>query len=200
MKNAIFLLLVLTSILTAGLDFGGEYHYELNDKAKLRVTTLEKVLQKYGKPQERYDIKAGISEYVILRYYMTDVDFFTGKGRGSLLEFRDGVLIAYLFGSNYDKDTSIFDFEATNTIKVGQHLEEVIKKLGKPNGKSICPINAGHFRGFCKKGKYAYAWAYADRYGMMEESEMSIRAFLVSVDANGTVVEINKEKILAKDW
>ena len=196
MRRYIIGFFLLASLLHAGLvESGNEFNYKYNTYLKLNETTLDLVIEHFGKPSERYDINTSVAQYVVLRFYMADIKLFTGKARLTYMQFRNGVLNAYVYGSNYNLDNSKFDFSKAKKVKIGQSMDEIIELIGKPTGKSNCPVNTGQFSGFCKKGKYTWLWFYADNQGLLDADDVQGKIFLVGVDKNGKAIEIEREHI-----
>ena len=191
-------LFVFNTLNAAIVEHGNDYNYKYNDRLKLNETSLEKVIKYFGKPSERYDINTSAAQYVVLRFYMADIKLFTGKARLTYMQFRNGVLNAYVYGSNYNRDHTKFDYKKAKHIKLGQSIEEISSYIGEPTGKSNCPVNTGQFSGFCKKGKYTWLWFYAENQGLLDAKNAQAQAFLVGVDADGKAVEITREKITLK--
>lgn len=192
LKIALIVLIYIAS-LNAGLNVGKNYHYDQNKKLELEKTTLDEALKRFGEPVERHEIKTSKGDYVFLRYYMSDIKFRSGKSRVTQLQFKNGVLFSYFYGSNYNKDNSNFNYKKSKTIKVGDNIRDVVKKIGKPTGKGVCPLNTGKFAGFCRKGRYTYAWFYLENFGLKDKVSVA-NIFLVGVDKNYNVVEVAREK------
>ncbi len=199
MKKVFIILLFLFTTLSAGIvEAGSDFNYKYNDRLKLNETTLDLVTEYFGTPSERYDINTSVAQYVVLRFYMANIKLFTGKARLTYMQFKNGVLNAYVYGSNYNRDKTKFDFQKAKEVKVGQSLEEITELIGKPTGKSNCPVNTGQFSGFCQKGKYTWLWFYAKKQGIVDLEHAKANAFLVGVDKNGIAVEIERQRIELK--
>ncbi len=187
------IILISTASLNAGINFGKNYDFTQNKELNLEKTTLDEALKKFGKPVERHHIKTSKGDYVFLRYYMSDIKFRSGKSRVTQLQFKNGVLFSYFYGSNYNKDNSDFDYKKSKTIKVGDNIRDVVKNVGRPTGKGVCPLNTGKFAGFCQKGKYTYVWIYLKNFGLKDKASVA-NIFLVGVDKNYNVLEVKREK------
>jgi hypothetical protein len=156
---------------------------------------VQDAIEQYGKPMERYHVKSQVASYVFLRYYSTDLSLFSGKARMSYLEFRENLLYAYITVSNFDNDSTNFSYTKAKEIKVGDTIDEVVYRIGEPSGMGRCPMNTGKFSGFCKNGEYTWMWLYAKTQGMMNSDKLQAKAFLVGVDKEGKVIEIERDRI-----
>ena len=190
------LLLLLVPIFAVyAIELGEPYNYKYNHKLQLDKTTLQDAIEQYGTPRERYHVKSQLYSYVFLRYYSTDLSLFSGKARMSYLEFREDLLYAYITVSSFDNDSTEFSFTKAKEIKVGDTIDEVVHHIGEPSGMGKCPINTGKFSGFCKDGEYTWMWLYAKTSGMMNSDKLQAKAFLVGVDKDGKVIEIERDRI-----
>ncbi len=113
----------------------------------------------------------------------------------SYLEFREDILYAYITVSSFDNDSTNFSYTKSKEIKVGDSIDEVVKRIGEPSGMGKCPMNTGKFSGFCKDGEYTWMWLYAKTNGMMNSDKLHAKAFLVGVDKEGKVIEIERDRI-----
>lgn len=191
----IILLLFLTFFIAEAVELGSAYNYKYNNRLELGKTTVQDALAQYGRPNERFDVKSQLYSYVFLRYFSTDLSLFSGRARMSYLEFRENILYAYITVSNFDNDSTKFNYTKSKEIKVGDSIDEVIQKIGEPSGKGKCPMNTGRYSGFCKKGEYTWMWLYAKTNGMLNSDKLQAKAFLVGVDKAGTVIEIERDRI-----
>ena len=188
-------MLIFPFFIAAAVDLGSSYNYKYNHKLQLDKTTVQDAIEQYGKPMERYHVKSQVASYVFLRYYSTDLSLFSGKARMSYLEFRENLLYAYITVSNFDNDSTNFSYTKAKKIKVGDTIDEVVYRIGEPSGMGKCPMNTGKFSGFCKNGEYTWMWLYAKTHGMMNSDKLQAKAFLVGVDKEGKVIEIERDRI-----
>ena len=177
------------------VDLGTKYNYKYNHQLQIGKTTVDEAIAQYGQPNERFHVKSQLYAYVFLRYYSTDMSLFSGKARMSYLEFRENVLYAYITVSSFENDSTKFNYTKAKEVKVGDTIDDVIQKIGTPSGKGKCPMNTGKYSGFCKKGEYTWMWLYAKTNGMLNSSKLQAKAFLVGVDKNGKVIEIERDHI-----
>jgi len=183
------------SLTVEAVELGNLYNYKYNNHLELGKTTVQDAIAQYGRPHERFDVNSQLYSYVFLRYLSTDLSLFSGQARMSYLEFRENILYAYITVSNFDNDSTKFNYAKAKVIKVGDTIDEVINMIGIPSGKGKCPINTGRFSGFCKKGEFTWMWLYAKTNGMLNSDKLKAKAFLVGVDRDGKVIEIERERI-----
>ena len=191
----ILLMLLSTYLMVHAVELGTLYNYKYNKQLRLGKTTVNDAIGQYGQPNERYHVKSQVASYVFLRYYSTDLSLFSGKARMSYLQFRENLLYAYITVSNFDNDTTKFSYSKAKDVKVGDTIESVITRIGSPSGLGKCPINTGKYSGFCKKGEFTWMWLYAKTNGMLNSDKLKAKAFLVGVDKEGKVVEIERDHI-----
>ena len=190
-----FFVLLLGFINLSAVELGAKYNYKYNQQLQIGKTTVDDAIAQYGQPNERFHVKSKLYSYVFLRYYSTDMSLFSGAARMSYLEFRENILHAYITVSNFEDDSTKFNYTKSKEIKVGDTIDEVIHKIGVPSGKGKCPINTGKYSGFCKKGEYTWMWLYAKTNGMLNSDKLRAKAFLVGVGKDGKVVEIERDHI-----
>jgi len=191
----IVMMLIFPLFVVYAIEMGSTYNYRYNYKLILDKTTVSEAIAQYGKPMERYTVKTEHANYVFLRYYSTDAGLFSGSGRMVFLQFRDNLLYSYITGSNFEFDSTKFNYTKAKEIKVGDSIDEVIYSIGEPAGKAKCPINSGAYSGFCKKGEYTWMWLYAKHAGIMNYKSIKAKAVLVGVDKDGNVIEVERERI-----
>ena len=192
-KIVLFLLLIF--FMAEAVELGSVYNYKYNNRLVIGKTTVQGAIAQYGRPHERFHVKSQLYSYVFLRYFSTDLSLFSGQARMSYLEFRENILYAYITVSNFDNDSTKFNYTKSNEIRVGDTIANVISKIGAPSGKGKCPVNTGKFSGFCKKGEYTWMWLYANNSGMLNSNTLQAKAFLVGVDKYGKVIEIERERM-----
>lgn len=188
-------MIIMSAVTLLAVELGTPYNYKYNEKLRLGKTTVEDAIEQYGPPNERYHVKSKLYSYVFLRYYSTDLSLFSGRARMSYLEFRENLLYAYITVSNFDNDSTKFSYTKAKEIKVGDPIDSVIARIGEPSGMGKCPINTGKYSGFCKKGEYTWMWLYAKTNGMLNSDKLQAKAFLVGVDKEGKVVEVERDRI-----
>ncbi len=194
MKKIVLLLIFPLFVLWA-VDIGQPYNFKYNYRLMLDRTTVHDAIAQYGKPMERYNIKTSHASYVFLRYYSTDAGLFSGSGRMLFLQFRNNLLYSYISASNFEYDSTQFNYAKAKEIKVGDDINKVIYAIGEPAGKAKCPINTGVYSGFCKQGEYTWMWLYAKHAGMLNYRGIRAKALLVGVDKEGKVSEVERERI-----
>lgn len=195
MLSKLLILACMPLVFVYAVELGAPYNYKYNYKLQLDKTTVADAISQYGKPRERYHVKSQVASYVFLRYYSTDLSLFSGKARMSYLEFREDLLYAYITVSSFDNDSTDFSYTKAKEIKVGDTIDEVVHRIGEPSGMGKCPMNTGKFSGFCKDGEETWMWLYAKTNGMMNSDKLQAKAFLVGVDKEGKVIEIERERI-----
>ena len=186
---------MMSTVALMAVELGTPYNYKYNEKLRLGKTTVQDAIEQYGPPNERYHVKSKFYSYVFLRYYSTDMSLFSGHARMSYLEFRENLLYAYITVSSFDNDTTKFSYSKAKEVKVGDTIDTVFARIGKPAGMGMCPMNTGKYSGFCKKGSITYMWLYAKTNGMLNSDKLKAKAFLVGVDEAGKVIEVERDRI-----
>jgi len=140
-----FGLIILLSILTGCYSTGRQFVRPDFTKIIIHETTMGEVIGSYGQPDsvsliERNGKKIECVEYA----YYTAMGFALGKGpvgRTASFLFNDGVLIGYLYTSNYPGDSTDFELSKANLIKEGESTRQDIEAiLGKPTGEAVYPL------------------------------------------------------------
>ena len=193
--HKIILLLMAPFFILLAVELGTPYNYKYNNELRLDKTTVDDAIAQYGKPNERYHVKSQVASYVFLRYYSTDLSLFSGHARMSYLQFRENLLYAYITVSSFENDTTRFSYSKAKEVKIGDAVDAVFARIGEPSGMGKCPMNTGKYSGFCKKGSITYMWLYAKTNGMLNSNKLKAKAFLVGVDEEGKVIEIERDHI-----
>lgn len=163
----------------------------------LGKTTASECRALFGNPTET-DIQTGADgKLEIFRYFQKSERWAQERGRFLIIEFKEGLLNGYVFGSSYAEDKT--SFAVTNIAKIewaASKRDDVSELLGKPQGKVLCPT--GLFNGSRCKATGREIWVYAN----LEPNPLLTprrvkRVFIgdictITFDEHGFVIDISK--------
>jgi hypothetical protein len=174
-------------------------HHAYSDTSGLALgkTTVSEARSVYGEPTEN-DIQNGADGKVETFRYVQMAERW-GKGCGRLLdlEFKDGVLNGYVFGSSFAEDKT--SFAITNVAKIewaASTKEEVAQLLGQPQGRIHCPTRL--FGGSRCKITGREIWVYVNFDPVPLLTPGRVKRVLVgdictiTFDQHGLVTDISK--------
>jgi hypothetical protein len=134
--------------------------------------------------------------FEVARYSYAFADLGTAKARILILEFKDGKLNAFVYLSSFDEHQTHVPFDKINEISSRVSTKtDVLKVLGKPNGKALCPSTLEDFKGKCEKCVEIWTWqtmssisTFGAAYG---GKQPSIQNIYISFDKDGVVSEVS---------
>lgn len=158
-----------------------DFNYQDAHLLELKKTHRSDCEAMFGKPSfvEVKNTQAGRFEFV---------DYLAGhalvtpsdKSRRLSLEFRDDVLNAYFYVSNFDEDKTFSHVEKLKDIQVlTAKKEDVLRIVGKPAGIVLCPSHM--FR--------AEDWPESGEIWFWSEMGISPQMMWISFDKDGVVTK-----------
>jgi hypothetical protein len=173
------------------IEIGKEFHYQNKDKLIVNRTTIEEVNKYFGEPVKDIVTDNVNGHFNIYEYYFVHADLTDGDERILMMEFKNGVLIGYVYDSSYKEDSTLFDYEEADGIEIGHHIDDVLKRVGSPSGKALCPVNIHDYKDKCIYGKKMFVWIYTPGTSMFGASSVETKMLFVGLDENALVSDIS---------
>jgi len=145
----VFIGLMLFFVGLNAIEMGKEFHYENRDKLILNVTTTEEVNKYFGVPIKDIVIKNVNGKFNIYEYFFVHAGLTGGDERILMMEFKNDILIGYVYDSSHKEDSTLFNYEEIVGIEIGHHIDDVVKRVGKPSGEALCPVNIHDYKEKC---------------------------------------------------
>jgi hypothetical protein len=159
--NRIFSFIILVCILFGCATVGGPFPYQNKQNIVIGKTTKDEGIQLFGSPFGTTKTSNANGNFSILKYAYAN----GGGSRVLIIEFKDNVLNAYIYVSSFEEDSTKFDYAVGKTIKEGSFNKAVVlKKMGKPAGKALCPSTMGDFKQLCHTEKEVWKWAFGSKH------------------------------------
>ncbi len=182
--GAITIAIVFCGCASIGKDFKYQ-NVGLVELGQLRSSDYQAML---GKPDSVEVKETADGKFELVTFGSAAVGIgYSARWRTLILEFRDGILNAYSYANNFDK-TSI------NTERLGEikpnasKKEDVLRTLGKPDGKGLCPTYSA-FQEVCEKGHEIWVWTSMER-GFNAKAKV----MMVCFDKDGVVTVAEEVK------
>ena len=146
MSVVLRLFLVVGLALLAGCySTGRQFVRPHLDAFELRRTTSGEIVAALGKPNTVASTTRNGERIERFQYqYFTAQGFATGSGpvgRTASYFFSDGVMVGYLYTSNYPGDSTDFDEAKAQTIVIGRSTQQDAESLlGRPVGRAVYPL------------------------------------------------------------
>jgi hypothetical protein len=186
------LMLVVTGCASAGHHF----NYAAADSLELGQLQSSEYRKVFGeKPTALLTRTTSDGKFEIARYTYAYADMSTAESRVLILEFKDGNLNAFEHLSSFNCDKTAALVDDADQIKEGLSTkDDILRILGKPNGKAKCPSLLQDFKSLCDKGVEVWNWqamkklsTWVAAYG---GGRAKVNSISVVFDANGIVLEI----------
>jgi hypothetical protein len=191
--NLSFMPLFLLSIITCSDTFASKFNYKNVHLLELNKTTINDALKYFGTPVKRSNESNDDGTFEVIRFVCSAVSGYPPiENRLLVLEFKNGVLNAFLYNSVVKDEQNNFNYDNyTQIIKGETNKEKVISLLGTPSGKAICPSILEDYKDKCKNSTEIWTWLNTtkipDYYNFAKIKGKSIT---VSFDNNGVVTNI----------
>jgi len=187
----VILSLVLLFVSIEAIEIGKEFHYKNRDKLVINETTIEEVNKYFGKPVKDIVADNVNGHFNIYEYYFVHADLTDGDERILMMEFKNSTLIGYVYDSSHKEDSTLFDYEEAMGVKIGHHIDDVVKRVGHPSGKALCPVNIHEYKNKCIHGKKMFVWIYTPGTSMFGASSVETRMLFVGLDENSLVSDVS---------
>ena len=163
---------------------GHDFKYQNTKLLELKQTRRSDCEAMFGRPKsvEVKDTSDGKFEFVDYMWAQAVV-VSTHTSRRLMLEFRDGVLNAYFYASNFDQDKTSANVDRLKDIQMQTaKKEDVLRIVGKPTGKVLCPSSV--FKSVCQGCTEAWVWSE-----MGNGDGITPKVMMVSFDKDGVVTK-----------
>ena len=201
MKLQIKLVFILSSsliFLCSCASFGPNFHP--NPTAlKLGQLKSSEYIKLFGEPNGTQYKTTLDGKYEIANYQYTQNTLGTVSSRVLVLEFKNGVLNGYEFASSFDEDKTKADLQSVDHLRDGigklSH-DDVIKALGEPDGKSLCPSTLSDYKDKCAKGTEIWAWFITEKlkFGFSNHVDEKETDVYIIFDVNGKIADVQTEE------
>jgi len=198
MKKSIKLICIVLTVLTivSGCASSGKnFIYQNRNLIELHKTTIDEAVQYLGKPSSKVFKSTKEGDFEILTYAYAYATPSGASARVFFLEFKNGKLNGKIYNSGFKEDITEFNFENYKNIKIGvSNKADVIKFLGTPSGKAICPSTLADFSDKCKDATEIWAWFHTKTSEGYDTETIKSKTLKISFDSIGSVVNIDASK------
>jgi hypothetical protein len=186
------LLFIISSIVISGCASAGhDFKYDGPASLHLGQTRGSDFQALFGKPASVTTKKSSDGEFEVNSYVYAHADMGTAKARALTLESRNGVLNAYQFVSSFDKDKTSVTPDQLKQIQRGVSTkDDVLKVVGEPHGKALCPSSLGEFKDRCSKGTEVWVWTMMMPMVTFGSHQPQIASIFVTFDEKGIATEL----------
>ena len=126
-----------------------------------------------------------------VRYRFSERSMPGGGRRMLYLDFRDGRLNAWMYGSNFPEDRTVVDMSLASKIRKGvDRKHDVQTLLGKPTGKARCPSSLVDYKERCKDSSEVWTWILYSAPETAPRTPFSISILYVVFDTSGMVAQV----------
>jgi hypothetical protein len=181
-------------------DVGDKFSIPSTDTLTIGQMTPDQAVALFGKPSTKTEDVYPEGSYEVYKYTFAHADISAINGRVMLLEFKDGKLNGYLYWSSFDADKTRISLQNVDALKAGfgkLTKDDVVKLMGKPDAKTICPSVMADFRERCYQNTEAWGWYMTDDVNLWLLGPQKIKSaeLYVTFDDRGKVsgVELTGE-------
>lgn len=183
------LLVFLCSCITGGRDF----NFNNFDRLVLGQLKIDDYRALFGQP-----LSTASETTVEGRFEIAKYEYFNQEPSGYickrvlLIEFKDGVLNAYIRASSFDKEQRMIDPDKVVQLRaaVGRDTKkEVLAALGTPDGKALCPTKIHDFKEQCDKAVEVWVWLKWDRFDTRKPANSDSSVYVLFGN-DGKVVDV----------
>jgi hypothetical protein len=125
-KSAVLLTLVAACLSAGCATVGQSFQHENVQKLDLGQLRSSEYRLMFGEPRSVNKTTNANGEFEAVRFIHAYADLGTATARVLDLEFRNGLLNAYLYVSGFSEDKTTVDRSLVNDIKTGQTKDEVL--------------------------------------------------------------------------
>ncbi len=189
-KSKVILGILSAMLLLAGCaSVGKSFKYKNIGILQIGTTTQDDAVNNFGEPYKTESIENSDGEYEIMRYIYGFGTLASSAARVLFLEFKGGVLNAYIYVSGFDEDATIFDEEAAREVKTKAATKaEVKQSLGEPSGKAIYPTTLEDFKTDKKGVSESWVWAYTSKSKGVSVKSIKSKIAHIYFDKNGKIL------------
>jgi len=189
----ICIVLIIHTMLSGCASSGKNFKYQNRNLIELHKTTVDEAVQYLGKPSSKEFKSTKDGDFEILKYVYAYATPSGASARVFFLEFKNGKLNGKIYNSGFKEDITEFNFENFKKIKIDvSNKEDVIKFLGAPSGKAICPST--FFSDKCKDATEIWSWIHTKTSEGYDTKTMKSKTLTISFDSIGSVINIDASK------
>ncbi len=190
---ALFLVFFLT---TGCASTGKQFNYQRWSELELGKTTEADTRSLLGTPMNTSTLSNEDGTYSVLRFQYVKANVVTGvASRVLIAEFKDGVLNSFAYNSGFPEDSTDFDIEASQGVRVGKStVDDVERIVGKPTGKARCPSMLDDYKTRCDKGSTVWLWVYTSKTKGLDVGSIRQKVFVVVFDDSGVAVHVEESR------
>ena len=180
---------------------GNKFDYEDVGALELGEMRASDYRETFGdEPTVIEDRDTSEGKYKIVRYNYANANLASARSRLLILEFKDGLLNAYVYISSFGSDQTKFAWENIDQIEEGRSSQSaVLEALGKPQGKARCPSLLEDYKERCQGGTEIWSYMTAERVSTLGAAyrgrRPEMKTVFVTFDQDGTVVEVSRSKV-----
>ncbi|MGE9295557.1 MAG: hypothetical protein ACQKBV_04645 [Puniceicoccales bacterium] len=166
---------------------GTDFDFTAVNSLKLGETTPEQAEKIFGKPKAEKEISNDFNDYLLYQYVFAEI--VPGKPNDSnarvmALEFLDGKLNGYTYGSTWENDLGPRNSAARSQVnRQSSTREDVIRLMGQPDGKAYYNTTLNSF----EEGSGDEIWLYEQEVRVDGDDTVVDETILVGFDRDGVV-------------
>lgn len=181
-STSIILLLVVSGCASSGKMF----NYQNRNSLEIGKTTSAQAIQLVGTTKQIGTTSNKNGNFRVLKYVYAYATPSGAAARVLFLEFKNDTLNAQIYNSGFKEDKTSFNIDEAAKIKINESTkEDVLKLLGQPTGRAICPSTMGDFANKCEKAFEVWAWIYTAKSAGYDTSTIISETLIISFDENG---------------
>jgi outer membrane protein assembly factor BamE (lipoprotein component of BamABCDE complex) len=197
--SRVFPLLIAVSVLSGCASVGHDFKTANVSSLQLGQTRDTEYQAMFGKPSAHLITKNSDGSFDAVRYVYAYADMGSARARALEMEFRNGVLNAYNYVSSFDKDKTSVTADQMQKIERGvSKKDEVLRILGNPCGKALCPCYLAPFKDKCGKGTEIWTWTAMEKLSTFGHAfggdQIQSSTLIVAFDKAGVVTEVESEQ------
>ena len=187
-KTFLLLLITFISSILGCATTGKNFNYEYRSQLILGKTTLDETKVQMGEALETTNISNEKGDFLHLTYMYGKKQLDQVNLRIFVIEFKDNLLNGYIHTSSFTDDNLNYPHKAAKELRIGiDNKESVLKSLGNPSGKILCPTMIGRNKDECDKGNVSEIWRWVTPM-YYEKGEHKWKGTDVYFDDTGRVV------------
>jgi hypothetical protein len=152
---------------------------------------------RFGDPRAKRVVTTTDGKFETAAYWQVVHNFSGDCLRILKLEFRNDLFNAYVSGSSCDEDRTSVDLRAAETLKSRidtLSATDILRILGKPSGKALCPSKLGDYKERCEKAATIWYWASMPERSVIGSGDVSATCAVISFDKDGKVLQIETDE------
>jgi hypothetical protein len=191
------LVIILAIVSAVGCaSTGKQFNYQRWSELELGKTTEAGARALLGTPMNTSTLSNEDGTYSVLLFQYIKANVVTGvASRVLIAEFKDGVLNSFAYNSGFPEDSTDFDIEASQGVRVGKStVDDVERIVGRPTGKARCPSMLEDYKTRCDKGSTVWLWAYTSKTKGLDVGSIRSKVFFVVFDDSGVAAHVEESR------